>query len=69
VGIFPFRDVLVGEEALLGQGIGEFLQHLARVDHLFEPGALDVRAATSPMLWQPSAGELLENMCLVKVYL
>jgi hypothetical protein len=41
VGILPFRDVLVGEEVLLGQGLVEFLQHLARVDQGFEPGALD----------------------------
>ncbi len=41
MGILPFRDVLVGEEVLLGQGLVEFLQHLARVDQGFEPGALD----------------------------
>jgi hypothetical protein len=32
-----------GEEVLLGQGLVEFLQHLARVDQGFEPGAFEVR--------------------------
>jgi hypothetical protein len=41
VGDSPFRDVLVGEEVLVVQGLVEFLQHLARVDQGFEPGALD----------------------------
>jgi hypothetical protein len=41
VGLLPFRDVLVGEELLLGQSLVEFLQHLARVDQGFDPGAPD----------------------------
>jgi hypothetical protein len=40
-GLLPFRDVLVGEELLLGQSLVEFLQHLARVDQGFDPGAPD----------------------------
>ena len=41
MGILPFRDVLVGEEVLLGQGLVEFLEHLARVDEGLEAGPLD----------------------------
>jgi hypothetical protein len=41
VWILPLRDFLVGEEVLLGQGLVEFLEHLARVDEGLEAGPLD----------------------------